>query len=64
LVPPKSSFLDLEYLYLVGGYLNIQNTAADPFRFISSREERDSAPYINQASDIGFALFNTAELDN
>ena len=58
-VSPESSLLDLDYLYLVAGHFNIHNSATDPSRLLSSKEERESAPYFDLAADLGFTLLNT-----
>jgi len=58
-VSPESSFLDLEHPYLIAGDFNIQNTATDPARLLSSKEEKESAPYFDRATDLGFTLLNT-----
>jgi len=57
-VSPESSLLDFEHPYLVAGDFNIHNAATDPSRILSSKEERESAPYFDQASDLGFTLLN------
>jgi len=43
----------------LGGDFNIHNAAADPSRLLSSKEEKESAPYFDRASDLGFTLLNT-----
>jgi len=58
-VSPESSLLDLDHPYLVAGDFNIHNATADPSRLRSSKEEKDSAPYFDRASDLGFTLLNT-----
>jgi len=59
-VSVESSLLDVEYPYLVAGDFNIHNPATDPFRLLCSKEEeRESAPYFDRASDLGFTLLNT-----
>ena len=58
-VSPKSSFLDLEYPYLVAGDFNIHNAATNPSRLLSAKEENESAPYFDRATDLGFTLLNT-----
>jgi len=40
LVSPESSLLELNHAYLVAGPFNIHNAATDPFRLLSSKEER------------------------
>jgi len=56
---PESSILNLDHPYLVAGDFNIHNGAADPSRLLSSKEEKESAPYFDRASDLGFTLLNT-----
>ena len=58
-VSPESSFLNIYHPYLVAGDLNIHNAATDPSRLLSSKEERESAPYLDLASDLCFTLLNT-----
>jgi len=58
-VSPESSLLDLEYPYLLTGDFNIHNSATNPSRLLSSKEERESAPYFDRAADLGFNLLNT-----
>jgi len=58
-VSPKSSLLDLEYPYLVAGDFNIYNSATDPCMLMSSKEQGESAPYFDRATDLGFTLLNT-----
>jgi len=58
-VSPESSLLDLDHPYLVAGDFNIHNAATDPSRLLSSKEEKESAPYFDRASDLGFTLLNT-----
>jgi len=62
-VSPESSLLELNHLYLVAGDFNIHNAATDPFRVLSSKEERESAAYFDRASDLGFTLLNTPGVD-
>jgi len=57
-VSPGSSLLELEHPYRVAGDFNIHNAASDPSRLLSSKEERESAPYFDRASDLGFTLLN------
>jgi len=57
-VSPESSLLEFEHPYLVSGDFNIHNAATDPTRLLSSKEERESAPYFERASDPGFTLLN------
>ena len=58
-VSPESSLLDLEYPSLVAGDFNIHNAASDPSRLLSSKEAKESAPYLNPATDLGYTLLNT-----
>ena len=58
-VSPKTSLLELNHSYLVAGDFNIHNAATDPSRLLSSKEERESVPYFDRASDLGFTLLNT-----
>jgi len=58
-VSPVHALLDLDRPYLVVGDFNIHNTATDPTRLVSSKEEKESAPYFDRASNLGFSLFNT-----
>jgi len=55
---PESSLLNLEHPYLVAGDFNIHNAATDPSRLLSAKEERESSPYFERASDLGFTLLN------
>jgi len=56
---PESSLLDIEYSYLVAGDFNIDNSATDPSRLLSSKEAREFAPYFDRATDLGFTFLNT-----
>jgi len=58
-VSPEHALLDLNYPYLVAGDFNIHNAATDPTRLLSLKEEKESAPYFDRASDLGFSLLNT-----
>jgi len=58
-VSPESSLLELNHPYLVAGDFNIHNAATNPFRLLSSKEERESAPYFDSGSDLGFTLLHT-----
>jgi len=58
-VSPEHALLDLDHPYLVAGDFNIHNAATDPTRLLSSKEEKESAPYFDRASDLGFPLLNT-----
>jgi len=58
-VSPESSLPDLNHPYLVAGDFNIHNAAANPFRLLSSKEERESARYFDRASELAFTLLNT-----
>jgi len=59
-VSPEVSLLDIDYSYLFAGDFNIHNSATDPSRLLSSREQTESAPYFNRAADLGFTLLNTS----
>ena len=61
-VSPESSLLNLDHPYLVAGDFNIHNAAANPSRLLSWKEEKESAPYFDRASDLGFTLLNTPEV--
>ena len=37
----------------------LHNGGTDPSRLLSSRDEKESTPYFDQASDLGFTLLNT-----
>jgi len=56
---PVSSVRNLEYRYLVAGDFNIHNAATDPSRLLSAKEESESTPYFDRATDLGFTLLNT-----
>jgi len=58
-VSPESSLLSLDHPFIVAGDFNIHDAATDPFRILCSKEERESAPYFDRASDLGFTLLNT-----
>jgi len=58
-VAPETALWDLEYPYLVAGDFNIHNTATDPSRLLSAKEENESATYFSLATDLGFSLLNT-----
>ena len=45
--------------YLVAGDFTIHNPVSDPLRVISCTEERASAPYFAQATELGYTLLNT-----
>jgi len=57
-VSPESSLLELEHPYLVAGVFNTHNAATDPSRPLYLKEERQSAPYFERGSDLGFTLLN------
>jgi len=48
--------------YLVAGDFNIHNPATDPSSLLSPKEARESAPYFDRASNLGFTLLNTPGL--
>jgi len=58
-VSAEIAFFDCDFPYLVGGDFNIHNPAVDPFRILSSNEERESAPFFDLAADLGFSHLNT-----
>jgi len=58
-VSPKSSLLDLDYPYLVAGDFNIHNSATNPSSLRFSKEHKESTPYFDRATDLGFTLLNT-----
>jgi len=58
-VSPESALLDLDHLYLVAGDFNIHNTATNPSRLLSTKEENESAPYFDRATALGFSLLIT-----
>ena len=58
-VSPASGILDLDHPYLVAGDFNIHNAATEPSRLPSSKEEKESAPYFDRATGLGFTLLNT-----
>jgi len=57
-ISAESSLLGLRHPYLVAGNFKIHNAAADPCSLLSSRAERESAPYFERASALGFTLLN------
>jgi len=46
-VSPESSLLNLDHPYIVAGDFIIHNAATNPFRVLSSKEEKESAPYFD-----------------
>jgi len=56
---PNVAFERIGFSYLVAGDFKILNPAADPLRAISSKEERESAPYFELATNVEFSLLNT-----
>jgi len=58
-VSPESALQDLDHPYLVAGDFNIHNAATDPSRLLSTKEENESTPYFDQATNLGFSLLNT-----
>jgi len=58
-VSPESSLLDQDHPYLVAGDFNIHNAATDPSRLLCSKEKKESAPYFDRVSDLGFTLLKT-----
>ena len=45
--------------YLVAGDFHIHNSASGHSKLLSLKEEKESAPYFNQATDLGYTLLNT-----
>jgi len=58
-VSPERALPLFDFPYLVAGDFNIHNVASDPSRLLSAKEEKESAPYFNRASDLGYTLLNT-----
>jgi len=58
-VSPETALPSFDFPYLGAGDFNIHNAASDPSRLLSSRDERESAPYFNRATDLGYTLLNT-----
>jgi len=58
-VSPETTFPVFDFPYMVAGDFNIHNAASDPSRLLSSKEEKESAPYFGRASDLGYTLLNT-----
>jgi len=58
-VSPETALPAFDFPYLVAGDFNIQNAASDPSRLLSSNGEKESAPYFNRATDLGYTLLNT-----
>jgi len=58
-VSSEYSFLNRDHPYLVAGKLNIHNAATDPSRLLSSKENKQSTPYLDRAPDLDFTLLNT-----
>ena len=58
-VSPATALVNYDFSYLVAGDFNIHNLGSDPLRVISCMEERTSAPYFDQATDLGYTLLNT-----
>ena len=57
---PETAFQQVDFPYLVAGDFNIHNPASDPLRVFSYKEELESAPFYDLASERGFRLLNTA----
>ena len=57
-VSPETALRGLDYPYLGTGDFNIHNAATDPSRLLSAREDNQSAPYFDKATDLGFTLLN------
>jgi len=58
-VTPETSLINCDSPHLVAGNFNLYNPAVDPFRILSSSEQRELAPYFEKPPDLGFALLNT-----
>ena len=58
-VSPERALPLFDFPYLVPGDFNIHNAASDPSTLLFSKEEKESAPYFNRASDLGYTLLNT-----
>jgi len=58
-VSPETALPFLDFPYLVAGDFNIHTMASDPSRLLSAKVEKESAPYFNRASDLGYSLLNT-----
>jgi len=58
-VSPQTALPTFDFPYLVAGDFNIHNAASDPSRLLSLKEERESDPYFNRATDLGYTLLNT-----
>ena len=52
-VSPETALPICDFPYLVAGDFYIHNAASDPSRLLSSKEEKESAPYFNRATDVG-----------
>jgi len=50
-VSPETALPVFDFPYLVAGDFIIHDAASDPSRLLSSKEERESAPYFNRATD-------------
>jgi len=58
-VSPKTALQAFDFPYLVASDFNIHNAVSDPSRLLSSKEEKESDPYFNRATDLGYTLLNT-----
>jgi len=58
-VSPETSLPAFEFPYLFAGDFNIHNAPSDPCWLLFSKEEKESAPYFNRATDLGDTLLNT-----
>ena len=58
-VDPPDALPDFDFPCLVAGDFNIHNHAADPLWVTSRSEEKVSAPYFDQATDLAYSLLNT-----
>jgi len=58
-VSPESALQNLDYPYLGAGDFNIHNAATNRSRLLTTKEDKESTPYFDRATDIGFPLLNT-----
>lgn len=58
LVFPETSLPFLDFRYLVAGDFNIHNPAANPFRILPAKEEKETTSYFQQVSELCFSLLN------
>jgi len=55
----KRALLFFDFPYLVAGDFNIHTAASDPSKLLSAKDDKESAPYFNRASVLGYTLLNT-----